>query len=507
MLFCEKLRFLMDVTKTSNSALAHAVKLDASYISRLRAGKRQCPRDGNYIHAMAAFFARHCEEEYQRRALGDALGLQALPPGETSFTLQLSRWLIAEKADESAAVGQFLGGLSGLRAASAASLPAASLSAADHHRPLVSVYFGVEGKRHAVREFLREVAERGTPGMLLLYSDEETGWMTEDLAFAREWAALMFRVLGQGNRIRIIHTIQRDLDEMLRAISQWMPLYMTGMIEPFFYPKKRDGIFKQTRFIAPETAAVISSSVGGSIREAANLLFREKAAVAAYTEEFLQYLRLCRPLMRIFTVRELADCRDTLLEFEQEQVDALILTESLSLLTMPEDLLGRMFARAGLCEETLVSYQAARRKRFFEMLDTCRFTELIRLPDRETLCEGGVKVALSEMMRTGALYYTKEEYLEHIAAILDLLRRFPRYRAYIVSGGHTGYVVYVRDEVGVFVSKTSAPPVVLAMNEGNMVAAFWDHLQSMVGDKAYHTADNASGVQQLQSYLDKMERA
>jgi hypothetical protein len=29
----------------------------------------------------------------------------------------------------------------------------------------------------------------------------------------------------QGNKIKIIHTISRDLDEMLNAISQWMPLY------------------------------------------------------------------------------------------------------------------------------------------------------------------------------------------------------------------------------------------------------------------------------------------
>ena len=158
----------------------------------------------------------------------------------------------------------------------------------------------------------------------------------------------------------------------------------------------------------------------------------------------MQYLRLCRPLMRIFTVREIDDCRDTLLEFEQEQADALVFTESLSLMTMPEELLVRMLARTGLGEEPLVSYQAARRKQFFEMLDTCRFTELIRLPDKETLCEGGVKVALSEMMRTGTLYYTKEEYLEHLAAVAELLRRFPRYRAHIVSGGHSGYVVYVR---------------------------------------------------------------
>lgn len=506
MLFCEKLRFLMDVTKTSNSALAHSVKLDASYISRLRAGKRQCPRDGNYIHAMAAFFARHCDEEYQRRALCDMMSIQTLPPEEATFTRQLSRWLVTEKADENAAVGQFLGGLSGLRAATAAPAPLVSSTAADHHRPLVSVYYGVDGKRQAVLEFLREVAERGSPVTLLLYSDEETGWMTDDIAFAREWASLMFRVLGQGHRIRIVHTIQRDLDEMLRAISQWMPLYMAGNIEPFFYPKKRDGIFKQTMFVAPGAAAVVSSSVGGSIQRAANLLFREKAAVAAYEEEFEQYLRLCRPLMRIFTARELTSCRDTLIEFEQEQADALLFTESLSLMSMPENLLGRMLARAGLGEDTLVSYQVARRKRFFKMLDTSRFTELIRLPDSETLCEGGVKVALSEMMQTGALFYTKEEYLEHIAAILELLRRFPRYSAHIVSGGHTGYVVYVRDGIGVFVSKTSAPPVVLAMNEGNMVAAFWDYLQGIVGEKAYHAADNAQSIQQIQRFLDKMEQ-
>ena len=504
MSFCEKLRFLMDVTKTSNSALAHAVKLDASYISRLRAGKRRCPQEGNYIHAMAAFFARRCDEEYQRRAFCDALGLQTLPQEEALLTVRLTAWLAAEKADESAAVGQFLGGLCGLHAAPAAQAPSIAAPIADHHRPLVSIYYGVEGKRRAVREFLTEVAERESPGMLLLYSDEETGWMTEDLPFAREWAALMFRVLSRGNRIRIVHTIQRDLDEMLRAISQWMPLYMAGNIEPYFYPKKRDGIFKQTMFIAPETAAVIASSVGESIRGAANMLFREKTAVAAYADEFMQYLRLCRPLMRIFSVREIDDCRDTLLEFEQEQTDALVYTESLSLLTMPEDLLGRMLARAGLCEETLVSYQATRRKQFFAMLGTCRFTELIRLPDKETLCEGGVKVALSEMMRTGTLYYTKDEYLEHLAAVVELLCRFPRYRAHIVSGGHSGYVVYVRDGIGVFVSKTSAPPVVLAMNEGNMVAAFWDYLQGMVGDKAYYAADNTPGIQQLQGFLSKM---
>ena len=114
----------------------------------------------------------------------------------------------------------------------------------------------------------------------------------------------MIAVLSMGNKIKIIHTVSRDLDEMLNAIRQWMPLYITGLIEPYHYPKKRDGVFKKTMFVCPGVSAVISSSVGQSIDQAANLLVRNRIAISAYMEEFRQYLNQCKPLMRIFGVKE-----------------------------------------------------------------------------------------------------------------------------------------------------------------------------------------------------------
>lgn len=45
MQFYEKLDFLMNITRTSNSALGQKVKLDASYISRLRKGQRGALKD------------------------------------------------------------------------------------------------------------------------------------------------------------------------------------------------------------------------------------------------------------------------------------------------------------------------------------------------------------------------------------------------------------------------------------------------------------------------------
>ena len=504
MTFAEKLDFLMNITKTSNSALAARVSLDASYISRLRSGKRLMPKDERVMQVMSTYFARHAGEDYQKKALSDALRLTSLPDG-AQLSEELAHWLLHDDADSTEQVGRFLSGLSGLGSRSAPARPQEDCQPTFPHGA-VSVYYGVEGKRQAAEYFLCEVAAREKPQTLLLFSDEETSWMTADPEYARKWSELMVRVLSRGNKIKIIHTISRDLDEMLSAISQWMPLYMSGLIEPYFYPKKRDGIFKRTLFIAPETAAVISNSIGDQVSVAANILYRDRASVAPFAEEFTQYLRLCRPLMRIFTAREREACYATLAEFEKEKADTLIKTESLSLLTMPESLAERLLRRAGTNEAGSLSAHGARHKGFLERLASSRFDEIVSLPDVDMLNSGGVKVSMSDILGGGAVYYTPEEFAIHLERVIELLRSYKNYRVHIIDRlTEDRYTVYAREELGVIVAKTSQPPVVLAMSEGNMTAAFWDFLKGMVGEKAYTAADKAEVINRLGNYLQKLK--
>lgn len=504
MTFADKLNFLMTVTQTSNSALAGRVSLDASYISRLRSGKRLMPKDPGVIRSMVATLARHCSEDYQKKTVSDALKLKSLPGDAAALAEALAGWLLHDSADDTEQVGRFLNGLSGLGGRTAPIHPQEDCTPSF---PLdnVSIYYGVEGKRQAAEYFLTEVAARETPQTLLLFSDEDTSWMTADPGYAQKWAALMVRVLSKGNKIKIIHTISRDLDEMLSAIGQWMPLYMSGLIEPYFYPKKRDGVFKRTLFIAPETAAVVSGSIGDQVKAAANVLYRDRAAVLSFAEEFTRYLRLCRPLMRIFTARERDACYDTLAEFEWEKADTLIQTESLSLLTLPETLLGPMLRRIGLDEDVSLSVHQARRQKFLEHLALSRFDEIISLPDTEDVKNGGVKVSLSAMLGGGAVCYAPEEYAAHLAHIIELLDSCENYHVHLIDRqSEHRYMVYAREELGVLVAKTSQPPVVLAMSEGNLTAAFWDFLKSTVGEKAYGNSDNKAAVASLHVYLRRL---
>lgn len=516
----------MDITKTTNSALSRYVALDASYISRLRSGKRLLPRNDGNIRSMAAYFARNCKDDFRQNAMSGVIGVNPLPKEHAELTSVITDWLLKEKNSPADSVEQFLGGLSAAGGVDSGDKSAVSpanegmfkpkgkavpgqkpeIGPADFPKEELTVYYGIEGKRQAVIHFLSEVVSQEKPQMLLLFSDEETSWMTEDPVFSRQWAGLMVQTLSRGHRIKIIHTISRDLDEMLNAIAQWMPLYMAGTIEPYFYPKKRDGIFKRTLFVLPGKAAVVSGSVGDQTAHAANLLFHDPSAVESYEAEFLKYLNLCRPLMRIFGLNNREDCLATLKEFEKEHCNALIKTESLSLVTMQEGDLSEIFRRNNLAESDLLDFQRTRVQSFLKLLETHIFTEIITLPDPQAVIQGQIKIALSDMLDSGAIYYSPEEYLLHLKSIYEYLSTHKNYHLHIISEPAAGNCsVYVKEDLGVVVAKNSLPPAVLAMSEGNMTAAFWDFLKGMIGAKAFTRPNKKDTILKLNDYISRLE--
>ncbi len=119
-------------------------------------------------------------------------------------------------------------------------------------------YYGDEGLREAVVSFLGN-AMNGQ--VLWLYSDAPMDWMTGN--FLSQWASLISGCLKKGVHIRIIHNIERKLPEMLSAIQSWMPLYMTGLVEPFYSELPPGDRFEHTIFINHSNYAVYGICVKG----------------------------------------------------------------------------------------------------------------------------------------------------------------------------------------------------------------------------------------------------
>ncbi|KJS87616.1 MAG: hypothetical protein JM58_03655 [Peptococcaceae bacterium BICA1-8] len=510
MKFGEKLDLLMKITDTSNIALARNVSLDASFVSRLRRGVRTPAKNENYIMAMAAYFARNCSQEYQKAALSEELkvSLKNLSANLEEVTRLIYKWFLAEKADDTKAIKSFVDNIARFKFKKPPRIPAVDdLKINESITSDMEVFYGIEGKQNAVIAFFSLILKNKTPQTLLLYSDENMDWLTENPEFTAKWATLFFQVTMRGNKIKIIHSVTRSLEELFAAVKEWLPIYMTGAIEPYYYPKIRDRVFKRTLFIAPNTVAVTSNSIGDETRNAANFLYTDKNTITALSQEYKNFLSLCQPLMRIFTPESKEGFLSILSEFDNEEADSIVKTDVLSNITMPidvaESILSRMDSNN---KDQVLAYQEMRIKKFEESLQKQQFTEIITIPDLKKIRSGQIMLNFSDIFGDTALFFTQGEFSRHLQNIIRLLKTFDSYNVYLITAPETaGPMIYAKEDVGVIFGKTSPPSVVFATNENNMSAAFWEYVSFFLHKEARGKSQKKGSIEKLEKIVTAIE--
>ena len=463
-MFSEKLNFLMEITNVQNNKLATAVKVDASHISRLRHGTRRLPKNQTYLLPMALYFSRQINLDYQKKIIGDAIGIKGEWPDDNEMVAKLLyNWLLDNMSANDAAVDSIIQSFSMKEQKKNENTYVEIKQNTDNK----SYYYGIEGKREAVIRFLTEVANEDTPQTLLLFSDEEMSWLYEDRMYAKKWAVLLKNVLMRGNRIKIIHTVSRDLNELLEAVAKWIPIYATGAIEPYYYPKLRDGLFQRTLFIAPKTAAITSTSVHQKTDEMLNVYIEDDAAVSALVKDFQNYLSLCRPLMHIYNVLNADSFKKLYLEFMEAEGDCISFRNDLSIPTMPQSLINE------LENDSLSALYPRVSKSFLDTLKNFSFTEILSLPKEDEA------VIHSAMLGIGDIKLTNKQHTAHVKNIISLLKTNANYDVVLSDMTVPNIIILAKENFGVIMISTQAPCCTFAFTEQNMVGAFWDHLANI----------------------------
>lgn len=507
MFFHEKLDWLMKITDTSNSRLARIANLDNSFISRLRHGVRTPSRKENYLKIFADYFAKHLTLDYQKSAFCEAANLRpgTWPSELSELSVLINKWLADEQLLPPSPVESFVEGLSMFAGKKGTPMmPLTNQEISEGLNFTSQAYFGNQGKRDAVINFLSLVLAQKKPSTLLLHSEEDMQWLMEKPEFLAKWATLMSHVIARGHRIKIIHTVNRSLDEMLSAISQWLPLYMSGAIEPYYYPKHRDGVFKRTLFVAPETAAVVSKTIGEGGNNT-NYLFTDRAILFSLLDEFNSYLALCRPLVHIFTKPRTESYLAALAEFESEHANSIIKAPTLSAVTLPLKLVPGMLTRCTNPNKKIEAYQRKRIINFEQGLASNSFTELISLPDIADVQAGHIRISLADMIADGDVFYSPEEYALHLQNIVRLLETYDNYHVYLERKNQTDNIMlYTKEEIGTIIAKCEPPAVMFAINESNMTAAFWDFMQHKVNRIPREQQRKPHVIAQLQEYIQRL---
>lgn len=498
-MIAQKLDLLMKVTNTRNSTLGRALSFDPSYIGRIRTGKRGLPKHQPFIEPIAAYFVRNMREAYQKSTIADAVcpGRPWPEDDEEAKSLLIS-WLSNTDSMVDDPIGRILTGLSSLPAEHHP-LPKAVHAVATQILSDAMFYYGNAGKRSAVESFLDELCALGAPVTLLLYSDEDMGWLYEDAAFAKRWATLLTEFISNGGHIKIIHTVSRGIGEMLEAVQKWLPLYASGAIKPYYYPKIRDGVYRRTLFIACDHSAILSNSVGNHTQDALNVLVRDVGATKALEVEFKDYFSLCRPLMQIFNRRNSDLFWEMLSTFEAGGGNMIAALPVPSCFTMPESVAVSMASRCN--SKWLIKRHREATARFRQHLaQGYTMTEILHLPTPESVLAGTISVPLCDMLSQPTLCYTAEEFKRHLENMLAILNTTPGYELILTDKALDSIILCVKEDTGAIMSRATPPTTVFGISEQSMTAAFGEYLQR----QAEKTISKEKTFQQLKSYMDKI---
>ncbi|MCR5122235.1 MAG: hypothetical protein K6B74_07430 [Ruminococcus sp.] len=291
-LFGKKLGTLMELAELSNSRLSKAVNVDPSYISRLRVGGRQIKRSNKLPKRICDILAARLIEKDCLNELSMMMSLPAETVGEAELSEILLDWLSdKDAADDLVVVKQFIKSLEDFPAHF--ELPELPI---DDRCVFSDSYIGAEGLRQAVTRFLCSAIRNGS-GELLLYSDAGLEWLGN--SFITRWTALMTACVKKNTRIRIIHNVDRNARELITAITDWLPLYMTGLIEPYYCVRKQGERFGCTIFLDPGSACVESFCVKSIESTAEYSYITEPERLEVCRRNFDALLNDSLPLMKI----------------------------------------------------------------------------------------------------------------------------------------------------------------------------------------------------------------
>ena len=416
--FGMRLDRIMTLLEYTNGRLAADLNVDASLVSRYRAGIYHPNRNVQIRARLPALLLARAEKLERLDALAELSGTE---PGALSEA-GLASWLYASGRNQFSEIAESI-----LRSMDAF-VPGQGIQSGAPEIPDVPEvprYWGTDGLRQAVVRFLQDTAREG--GELLLYSDEPMEWMSGDREYFTLWAYLMVRCIQKGVRMRIIHNLERGSAEMASAISGWFPLYSSGMIEPYVFSRSRNPRFCHTVFLRPDSAGILGVFPTDAGENRWYEYIEDPERLTSLIGGFHVMLHGATPFLRTYAAGDPEVFRALT---PGRSLKASSILSGLSVGSMPETLPERILSRAGIRDswkDRAVAYARTAREQMRQALERGELYETLCLPQPEDVRAGRVRVNLE--METGglSLNYTVQEYAEHLSSVSELLRQQERY--------------------------------------------------------------------------------
>jgi len=480
MTFSEKLSYLLDLSGASNAELARASGIDPSQVSRLRGGTRNIPKRVRTIELMSEFFAGACTGDYQRSSLAETLGdKNLLTDRSVHYTADvLCSWLRSRQSDSSARLDHFMRSFEGY---DRSARERRGLDNREHplQKTITYCYTGNEGRRNAVTDIINYLMNCDSPGEVLILSDENQHWLAQDKAFNDSMIESMLKLTERGFTVRRIVSPLRDPVSAIESLDRWMPIYMTGSLTTYHYPRIRDGLFRRFLVVSPGNFTLSSFSSGDQHECSATYICYEQPVIEDDTRFFASYLSKCVPLAEPYIYeRDPVTFSQHLLDFHCIAADGISKWLGMTCNVVPPaliDSLEQSYTDPD-CRKIIRVFRSIQETFELNLASGCRFVEIIRPYTAEQVFRGSAPLAPSLLIPDNTRCYSPEEYRLHLEHILAMMEKHPNYYVIVDDGDMTENELHLKEERSALLVRTSLPFTIFSTTEHSTLSAVHEYL-------------------------------
>ncbi len=259
----------------------------------------------------------------------------------------------------------------------------------------------------------------------------------------------MKQCVRQGIRIKVIHHLNREIEEVSRSMRDWFVLYMSGMVESYYRKRQNDGCFSHVLFFAEGVGCIAGANIIGVPESTWNYrFFTEPEEMAKFRTGYDYLLSTSRPLI---TTCSGIRCRQ---QPPLEGKKIKMFGASFSLGTMPEEVLQSALQRYHADEpvrQAALSEWRMRRERLMDKVRTGTVEEYV------PVAAPGEEDRFLMDIPEQRFYYTPEEYRCHLEAVAQFQKEHSSYTFYPLPGALFPNTLIRFDETVVRISRLSEP--------------------------------------------------
>jgi len=530
--FSSKLNAIMNLLEISNVCMSKSLDIDASLVSRFRNGSRTPSPRNSITKQICGYLLDRAIGQKQLAGFCELIGQNAaFADNEYDKILDYFIDWISDKKEitEQFAVSNFYNKVNSytfVREYKTASIT--NLVGEQILSNTASMYIGVDGFKKAFLRFLASVCNCATPQTIYMYSDQKKDWLTNDPEYMKKVMTLMYILLEKKNRIKVIHTVERNLPDVFRTIEEWFPLYSSGRIQSYSHKKSYDGRFEHTLFVAPNLAAIHASYATGTEMHA-DYHYVEGDRVNYHMDQFNALMDESFPLVDVCP-EEMEEEFGVENDFanDEEKGEILALIPSLPLNTISEKLFLDILDTNNIPDEEkeeLLKVFKVRGQRMQEAVKCNTITEFIpiidcsKLPSKEELKTKSydelkrvdnynlVPVSISTNPDKSNIYYSKEEYIEHLNALKNEIASNSNRLVYLIPYAPFSSInTAVRKNKSATTFKTciNSPRMHFVYSEHSLVVYAYEEYINSLKTKALNKSTNVEDVLEvINKYIEK----